>query len=374
MPADIIKLGAGGDRREILRRAARVLREGGLVVFPTETVYGVGASAANSEAVRRLQALKSPAAESSFTVHVARAADAARYVNRLGPISRRLMKKAWPGPLTLLLPVDDPAATSIHADLSAEGRSAIYRDGQMGIRCPDDPVAADLLAAAEAPVIATGANRPGRPTSTEGETAAAELAESVDLILDGGRCRYGRPSTIVRVIADRYELLREGVYDARTLRRLATLNLLFVCSGNTCRSPIAEGLSRIWIAEKLGLSAEALSDRGIVVQSCGTGAFDGSPATAEAVDVCARRGVDISRHRSQPLTPELIRSADHIFTMTESHRRAVISKAPEAAERTRRLSDGADISDPMGGTHEEYHACAQIIWDALERSLKEVDL
>jgi protein-tyrosine phosphatase len=374
MAADILKINPTGDRRVALQRAAQVLGAGGLVVFPTETVYGVAASAADGRAVQRLRGVKGRAADQPFTVHVARPNAAERFAPSVSSLGRRFMKKGWPGPLTLVFPVDDPRQAAAHDRLSPEGRDAIYRHRSVGLRCPDDETALKLLEACETPVIASSANSAGRPAPTDADAALAELGAQVDLVLDAGRSRYGRASTIVAVHTDRYELVREGVLDERTVRRLGTLNILFVCSGNTCRSPMAEGLCRHWLAKRIGCAPDRLAERGVAVGSCGTSALDGAAVSPQAVEVCRAHGVDIAGHRARGLTADLVRPADYIFTMAGHHRQAVIGLAPEARDRTALLRPDEDIADPMGGDAAAYAACAKAILESFETSLKDVEL
>lgn len=373
MKAEIVQLDDLRDRGAALDRAAAILAEGGLVVFPTETVYGVAANAANEAAVTRLRAVKGRAGEQPFTVHVGKPAQAEPFVDQLTSLGRRLMTKGWPGPLTLVFPIPTPENTAIHARLSAGGREAIFGQQSVGLRCPDEPTAQRVLTFSDAPIIASSANRAGRPPPVDAEMAASEMGDQVDVIIDGGRCQYGRASTVVSVNGRGFHLLREGVWDARTIRRMAALNVLFVCTGNTCRSPMAEGLCRDLLARRMKCRPEELAERGVQVMSCGTGAFDGGPAAENAIMACRARGIDISRHVTRGMTRDLVRSADHIFAMTEGHRRRILEDAPEAAERTRLLHPSGDIHDPVGGALSEYEACLARIEEGLEHELKDIE-
>ena len=126
--------------------------------------------------------------------------------------------------------------------------------------------------------------------------------------------------------------------------------VLLVCTGNTCRSPMAEVLCRKMLAEKKGCSPAELSVNGIVVQSAGISAMMGGRPTAEAVTVMADMGIDLSGHESQPLTEQLVRHADLLITMTRSHRQAILTEWPDAADHTRLLCQGGqDVADPVSG-------------------------
>jgi protein-tyrosine phosphatase len=202
--------------------------------------------------------------------------------------------------------------------------------------------------------------------------ALRDLDGQVDLVLDGGPTRLSVPSTIVRLGPAGFEIVRSGIHDAQSIRRMVTLTILFVCTGNTCRSPMAAALCRKLLADRLG-GEEGVQARSIVVRSCGVFASEGVPASPEAVEVMSRRGADLTRHRSEPLTAEAIHQADYIFAMTQNHVHSVLSAVPSAADRCRRLCDG-DVADPIGGSAETYSRCADEIEAGLQARLKEVEL
>ena len=138
------------------------------------------------------------------------------------------------------------------------------------------------------------------------------------------------------------------------------MNLLLVCTGNTCRSPMAEAIAR-----------DLLRDEDAVVDSAGVSAGLGAAATPEALAAAAELGLDLSGHRSQPLTPERVAQADQILTMTAAHRDLVLRAVPEAADRTSVLDEDGDIADPFGGTLADYRVTAEQIKTALLRRLRE---
>jgi protein arginine phosphatase len=374
MALEHIAVRSAADSKVDIQRAAEALSAGAIVAFPTETVYGLAANAANAESVERLRAVKGRAAQQPFTVHIGRREDSAKFVPELSSLAQRLIRKGWPGPLTLVLRVDDPSKAPIHPRLSAPGRKAVYSDDTVGLRFPDHPIAVALLSAIDAPIIASSANRSGQDPPHDAESVRTALGEDIDILLDAGQSRYKKGSTIVAIDGSGYRLLREGVLDARTIRRFAALNILFVCTGNTCRSPMAEGIFSQMIAEKLGCTVAELADRDIHVQSAGTMALGGGPAAREAIEVCRRRGIDISAHRARGLAVDLIHPADYIYTMGAHHVEVVRSVAPANVGKAVPLDPDEDIADPIGGTIDDYEHAAEKIEAALRKRLEEVSL
>jgi protein-tyrosine phosphatase len=201
------------------------------------------------------------------------------------------------------------------------------------------------------------------------------FGDQVQLVLNDGRSRLGQPSTVVRVEQNDLRVLRQGVVSESTLRRLASFIILLVCTGNTCRSPMAEAICRKLLAKRLGCTVAELGDRGVLVMSAGLSAMMGSRATPEAVEVVRPMGIDLADHASQPLTQQLVRHADVIWTMTRSHRRAIVEQWPESASRTAVLCrDQADVADPIGGPIEFYQQCAGQIEAELKVRIAELEL
>ena len=167
--------------------AARCLGEGGLVAFPTETVYGLGADALNADAIARLYQAKGRPSFNPLIAHVADLA-AARQIARFDATAARLAEAFWPGPLTLVLPKTPDCAV---ADLATAGLDTL------AVRVPVHPVARGILKAFGGPVVAPSANLSGHVSPTSAEHVAADLAGRIDLIVDGGPVNVGVESTIV---------------------------------------------------------------------------------------------------------------------------------------------------------------------------------
>ena len=345
----------GGSKRagEAIRRAAKLLADGGIVAFPTETVYGLGVNASLPQTVDRLYDLKGRDRNKPLTVHVADAEDVKELVGDIPVAGKRLMERCWPGPLTILFTKGDGST--------------------VGVRLPDHELARELIRQAHCPVLAPSANLSGEPPATNADDVLAKFDGKIDAVLDGGPTQFGESSTVVRLAANGYRVEREGVLSGERLRRAMNTSILFVCSGNSCRSPIAEGLCRKMLAEKLGVPPAELDEHGYAIASCGTRAIMGVPASIESQIAARDLGVDLSEHLSRPMTGKMLKSADVIYVMTPEQMEEVLNLSPEAKGRVMLLDPkGRPTEDPHGGDLETYRRCAFTIQEALRKRLKDL--
>ncbi len=351
--------------RRIRKRVAEVLAGDGLVALPTETVYGIAARADSLPALEALRLAKDSQDTRGFTWHVgSRAAveDLPASSPQTSPraVVERLTRRYWPGPLTLVL-----RGLAGKLDLAS-------REGWTGVRFPAHFATAQLLEELPFPTVMSSANRAGQEP-LPGSRIPSALGSAIRLVIDDGPARMGEASAVLRVGAGRFELLREGLHDLEPLRRTAGLSIAFCCTGNTCRSPMAEGLAQRLIADRLGVEGDGLGRFGFSLGSMGAYASSGSPASGHALEVLAAEGLDLSGHRSSPATAAVVSAADRVYCMTRSHVEALRLTVPPGQDGSIALlaPDGLDIPDPIGGSLEDYRRCADRIRRCLEQRLEE---
>lgn len=358
---------------EKIRAAAHLLDTGQIVAFPTETVYGLGC-VAEPEAIARLDAIKGRPPDKRYTLHIGDRNDVYRYVPHPTPRARKLIGQAWPGPVTIVFSLSGADLEKQKGMVSTGAFGVLYGGGTIGIRCVDNEIGRAVLRLAMGPVVASSANRSGeKPAVTAGAVVGA-FGGRVAMVLAGlgDAPMSGRSSTVVKITDECVETLRAGAVSSQEISEMAQIKIMFVCTGNTCRSPIAAGFCRRFLSEKLKCGVDELESVGYIVVSCGLTGIGPTAASPEAVAMCRERDVHIGDHRSREFDRGEARTCDYIFGMTRRHVETIAHRCPEAAERCAVLDETGDIADPMGAGMDVYRDCAVQIEKALRRRLGEI--
>ncbi len=327
----------------------KIIRQGGLVVFPTETVYGVAADVGNPKAMSRLIEVKKRSFNKPFSILISQVGLISNYTSAMNPALYKIIDAFWPGPLTVIVPTKDGNET-------------------LGIRMPDHVIALKLVQESQCTIAAPSANFEGNEPPTTFQMALRDMNGLVDVAIDGGVTKIARSSSVVDLTTDKIKILREGSITQGELEKVAARKtILFVCTGNSCRSVMAEFLLR-----------DLLKGReNVRVMSAGTSVFVRSTASTETVAVLREKGIEATRHVSQPVTSILLKQADLIFVMTQGHRQQVLDRVPEVEKRVYLLKEFAnipanfqgdlDIPDPMGHSRQDYRECLNVISEAVNK-------
>ncbi len=371
MKTEVVKLDAESVDSGKIKEAAALVDAGRIVAFPTETVYGI-ACRVKADSLARLDKLKARSSDKHYTLHIGQRIDVNKYVPKIKLNAQKLIKNAWPGPLTIVFELDQDDINKQQQSLQQDVFESLYKGDSIGIRCPDNLIAAMLLRQARNPVVAPSANLKGQTPAVDGSQVLAQLSGRIEMLLDAGPCKYAKSSTVVKMGKGGLQVLRPGVYSQTELEAMSQVKFLFVCTGNTCRSPMAEGILQKYLAEKLQCQVDNLEKIGYKVSSAGVINSTGFPASTEAIAACEARGIDITAHRNKGLSRELIGESDFIFAMERIHRDRVVALEPDAANKCLLLAGNKGIPDPIGRPQKFYNDCAKLIEKALKKRIAEL--
>jgi protein-tyrosine phosphatase len=356
------------ERRSTLHDAAQALANGRLVAFMLETGYAVAACGLLPAAVEQLVDVPDRESCGPAALLLNSACAMADWAPHLSAAAIRLSRRCWPGPVQFVLKTGSDGG--IASRLDPDVRRVACRDGDLHLRVPaheairqTSRLLPGFLVLAET-TIGAGQN------SSAAESLDVRYGDRLAMIVEDGPQPYDRPASIVRLHENGWELVREGALTALALQELSARMIVFVCTGNTCRSPLAEALCKKLLAERCNCAVEELPRRGFVALSAGLSAAPGCRAAPEAIAIAREHGVDLEGHATRLVTAALLRQADHVFAMTASHLRAIAMHLPGASGWIQLLSPrGDDISDPIGGDGATYKECAEQILQCLTERL-----
>lgn len=485
MNTRVVKINPENIDYNILNEAAHVIQNGGTVIFPTETVYGLGADALNEDACNKIFEAKGRPKDNPLIVHITCMDDLNKIVADIPEKARILADKFWPGPLTMIFKRKPIISDTVTCGLET-----------VAVRMPNNKVALELIRLSKTSIAAPSANTSGKPSPTQAQHVIDDMDGKVDMIIDGGNCNIGLESTVVDMTLETPMILRPGKvtredidkifgkcdYDPAIIKsdakiipkspgqkyrhyapkakvitykgnlskvvdtinkaarlyieqgksvgimatdqtqnlynqgiicsigdrlkpitiasnlfgqlrsfdkmnvdiilaeavddkelgkaimnrlekasseivNLKNLKLLLICTGNTCRSIMAQGIIEDMVKDKK-LSIDVIS--------AGINAIEGECPTKNAVDVMNDMNIDISSHKAKLLTKKMIDEADLIITMTEAHKKSIqkyldnhkgkLFTLKEFAN-DENINDSLDIQDPYGGNYNDYKNC-----------------
>lgn len=351
------KINPGRPDKKIIGRAIEVLNDGGIIVYPTDTLYGLGVDVFNKKAIHKLYLVKQRELRQPISLMVNSLDDIEQLIGIL-PIKVYVhLKELFPGKITAILPDEGGEFFTLYNQFFPQKKIK-----KIGFRIPFSGICDMLTGGLGRPITSTSANISGQGSVLSVQEVIAHLGDKPDLILDAGPMKSTMGSTVIDFTKEPFLILREGevhLADLKTILptahfklRRSKFKVTFICSGNICRSPLAEGILK-------ALIAKTKYKRVFEIGSAGILNLKDQPAHQFAMQVAQDNAIDLTAHRTQGVDANMISDADLIICMAINHLETLRNQYPEEQDKFVLLKEwkmnatvtNPSIADPIG--HDE---------------------
>jgi len=336
-----------------INRTVEVLKEGGIVVYPTDTLYGLGVDMTNPKAVNKLLHIKQRNIKAPISLMVDSIESMEKIVGSISPKKQALIKNILPGKFTILLQNKNEGSDDKKHPWNHQNQSKI------GFRIPDYAVCRELSIRLSKPISSTSANLSGQESALSITEVISYFGNKLDLILDAGLMKSNKGSTVIDLTKLPFLVFREGDISMEKLgemlpgisfeKRKTKFNVVFVCTGNICRSPLGEGILKAMV-EKTKFK-DIFS-----IQSAGTLNLGPVPAHDFSIKIADDNEIDLSSHRAKHINEQIVKDAAMIFCMAMDHQQYLKKHYPRHKHKFHLLKDWQrvkplavpSIADPIG--------------------------
>lgn len=362
--------------RKIVKRAIEVLKKGGIIVYPTNTLYGLGVDAFNQKALDRLFVIKRRGPNQPVSLLVASLEQLRSLFGALSSEQYEHLLKLLPGAYTLIVQSRfKENLTYLSSGFNKEGGKA-----KVGFRIAEYALCRQLVLGLGSPITSTSANLTGKPNSRTVQDVIAQFGDRLDLILDAGPTPNIKGSTIIDLTKKPYLIMREGAVPIEELRkklpditfkkRKETFQVTFVCSGNICRSPMAQGILTEVVSKTRFKNL-------IKVASAGTLPMASGPAHPLTLQVLSEHGIDMHHHQARPINSQIMEESDLVICMAVNHYEYLRSTFPEYKDKVVLLKEwhrrsklsNPSVADPIGHDKQFYEQTFDEIQAEIKRIL-----